>query len=56
MEVKKYCFQITFDKAWGCPMFIYVIAESMEKACEYARAKKNWQQEIESCKLLGLAP
>ena len=55
-EPKKYCYQVTFDKAWGLPMFIYVVAESMEKACEYAEQKKNFQQKIENCKFMGLAP
>ena len=55
-DPKKYCFQIKFDKQWGCPWYIYVISENMEKACEYARTKKNWQQEIAECKLMGLAP
>jgi hypothetical protein len=55
-EVKKYCFQIEFDKVWGTPRYIYVVAETMEQACEYACKVKNWQQEIETCKLMGLAP
>lgn len=55
-EAKKYCFQIEFDRVWGMPRFIYVVAETMEQACEYARKVKNCQQEIETCKLMGLAP
>jgi hypothetical protein len=55
-EVKKYCFRIEFDKVWEMPRSIYVIAETMEQACEYARKVKNWQQEIETCTLMGLAP
>lgn len=55
-EPKKYCFQIEFNMAWGMPRTIYVVAETMANACEYARNVKNWQQEIETCKLMGLAP
>jgi hypothetical protein len=55
-EPKKYCFQIEFDKVWGMPNTIYVIAETMVQACEYAYKVKNLQQEIKTCKLMGLAP
>lgn len=56
IKEEKYCYQIIFDKEWGMPLIIYVIAEDMGKACEYAETHKNWQQEIASCKLMGLAP
>jgi hypothetical protein len=56
IKEKKYCFQIKFNKHWGMPMFIYVVAKDMAEACEYAEKHKNWQQEIEDCKFLGLAP
>jgi len=56
IKEKKYCFQVMFDKQWGMPRFIYVVAKNMEEACKYAEEHKNWQQQIEDCKFMGLAP
>ena len=55
-DAPKYCFEITFNCEWRFPRTIYVVAETMEEACKHASEKKNWQQEIESCKVLGRAP
>ena len=55
----KYCFRIELDREGilsGRPHFIYVIAESMEQACEYARKRKDCFDVIIDCKLMGDAP
>jgi hypothetical protein len=61
MTKKRYCYRVKMDNEdplLSRPYFWYVIAETMEHACEYIRKHpdKNVFHEIKTCELLGDAP